>query len=103
MSMPSYAIVAVSRERRELTVDALARSANMHPAVIERMVEFGLIVPSGSQAANLLFDPSVLMRLRVANRLRESLGVNLAGISVILDLLDRMRVLQRDNDRMHPR
>ncbi|MCU1334873.1 MAG: chaperone-modulator protein CbpM [Bryobacterales bacterium] len=89
--MPSYAIVATARERQLLTLDALARRAGMHPAFVEQMIEFGLIVPSGRQAANLLFEPSALIRLRTINRLRESLGINLAGISVILDLLDRMR------------
>lgn len=33
--------------------------------------------------------------LRVIERLRHGLGVNLAGIAVILDLLDRLTALQR--------
>ena len=98
--MPSYAIVAVARQRSEITLEALARRAGMHPAVVEQVVEFGLIVPSGRQAGAPLFDPSALRRLRVISHMRESLGINLAGISVILDLLDKMGALQRANDRL---
>jgi hypothetical protein len=32
--------------------------------------------------------------------MRDSLGINLAGISVILDLLDKVGALQRANDRL---
>ena len=46
----------------------------------------------------LLFDPAIVARVRVISRLRESLGINLAGISVILDLLDRVRALQQERD-----
>ena len=36
-------------------------------------------------------------------RLRESLGINLAGIAVILDLRDRYCALQRENETLRSR
>jgi DNA-binding transcriptional MerR regulator len=90
-------LVAIDRE--ECTMDWLARRAGMQPAMIERCVEYGLIEPSARKGKALLFDPAVLPRLRKIGRLRESLGINFAGIAVILDLLDRVRALQRESRR----
>jgi hypothetical protein len=50
----------------------------MHPALIERFVEFGLIEPVEWQGAMLFFDAAAVPRLRMIARLRESLGLNLA-------------------------
>ncbi len=99
--MSRYAIVVV--EDQPLTVDALAHRAGMHPALVERMVELALIEPVERRGATLLFDASVLPRLRMIGRLRESLGINLAGISVVLDLRDKLCALQRDYESLRRR
>jgi DNA-binding transcriptional MerR regulator len=39
------------------------------------------------------------VRLRAIERLRRDLGANLAGIAVILDLVDRLTTLQREVER----
>jgi DNA-binding transcriptional MerR regulator len=86
-----------------LTLDALAARAGMHPALVERFVELGLIQPVEWEGARALFDPSDIPRLRVIGRLRESLGINVAGIAVILDLLDRFGAMQRENETLRSR
>lgn len=86
----------IVREER-LTIEMLARRAGMHPAMIQRCIEYGLIEPAGHHGATLLFEPASIVRLRKIARLHDSLGINLAGISVILDLLDRIQVLQRSH------
>ena len=98
-----YEIVLRQQETERLTLDALARRAGMHPALIERFVEFGLIEPLDCEDPNDVFDTSALPRLRAIGRLRDCLGVNLAGISVILDLLDRLRTVQRENECLRSR
>jgi DNA-binding transcriptional MerR regulator len=99
MAAPRYDIVLCMREAQQLTIEALATRTDMHPALVERFVEFGLIEPIEWQGATTLFDTSAIARVRMIGRLRESLGINLAGIAVILDLLDRMCALQRENER----
>src|SRR3989442_10360928 len=98
MTTRRYDIVLCRNERQQLTLDAVASRAGMHPDLVKRFVEFGLLDPIEREGAALFFDPSAIPRLRTIERLRESLGMNLAGIAVALDLLDRLRVLQRQND-----
>ncbi|PYI97645.1 MAG: hypothetical protein DME98_07565 [Verrucomicrobia bacterium] len=103
MTVRRYELVLCRNERQQLTLDVLASRAGMHPALVERFVEFGLIEPVQRQGARPLFDPSAVPRLRMIGRLRESLGINLAGIAVILDLLDRLSALQRENETLRSR
>ena len=44
----------------------------------------------------MLFEVAAVPRLRLIKRLRCDIGVNLAGIAVILDMLDRLCALQRE-------
>jgi DNA-binding transcriptional MerR regulator len=94
-----YEIVIRRRETAYLTLDALAERADMHPALVERYVDCGLIEPSARDGVELLFDAAAVPRLCTIKRLRNNLGINLAGIAVVLDLLDRIKALQRENER----
>jgi chaperone modulatory protein CbpM len=89
-----YQIVLCRNEREELTLDALASSAGLHPALVEKFVEFGLLEPVERMGRELLFDAATVSRLRMIERLRGEIGINLSGIAVIMDLLDRMRALR---------
>ena len=98
-----YNLVLMRDERQQLTLDTVAWCAGMHTALVERFVEAGLIEPVARQGEALLFDAAAISRLRLIGRLRDALGINVAGIAVILDLLDRMRALQRDNEWLNSR
>ena len=103
MTVRRYDIVLLRREPQKLTLDALASRAGMHPTLVERFVEFGLIEPIEQEGTTLFFDPSAIPRLRMIGRLRESLGINLSGIAVIQDLLDRLCALQLENEALRGR
>jgi DNA-binding transcriptional MerR regulator len=102
MSVLQYQIILCRTSDQLLTLDDLALHADMHPAFVERLVELGLVTPVTQQDGQL-FDPSAISRLRTITRLRQSLGVNLAGISIILDLLDKLSALQRENEALQSR
>ena len=103
MALQRYDIVLCRREPQQLTLDMLAARAGMHPSLVQQFVEFGLIEPVEWQGARSLFDASAVPRLRMIRRLRESLGINLAGVAVILDLRDRFCALQRENETLRSR
>jgi len=96
-------MVVVLQRRELLSLDALARRAGVHPALVERYVELDLIRPCEREGARLFFEPSAVLRLGAVNRLRQSLGINLQGIVVVLDLVDQISALQRENDRLRLR
>jgi len=62
----------------------LADTAGVHPELVEKFVDYGLIEPSADQGSGPLFPASAVERLRCIMRLRRDLGVNLAGVAVIL-------------------
>lgn len=102
--MPAQRFEIVLGSTRELlTLEMLAQHAGIHPALIERFVEFGLIEPVESAVSGLSFDASVVPRVLTICRLRDSLGINLAGVAVILDLLDKFCALQRENESLRSR
>lgn len=99
MTERQYQITLSRSEGEQLTLDALAVSTGLHPGLIERFVEYGLLAPECASPQQL-FSASCIARLRTIERLRRDLGANLAGVAIILDLLDRMNALQREVERL---
>ena len=103
MREPRAPITLSRIEPEQLTLDGLAACAGVHPSRIESFVEYGLLEPSTHTGPQWLFDTAGLVRLRRIERLRRDLGANLAGIAVILDLLDRLTTLQREVEQWRQR
>ena len=87
----------------ELSLEALAARAGLHPALVERLVQCGLIEPIERHGMVAFFDLSAVPRLRLICRLREGLGLNIAGVAVVLGLLERFSALQRENEALRSR
>ncbi|HXH10649.1 MAG TPA: chaperone modulator CbpM [Alphaproteobacteria bacterium] len=96
-------IVLDPRDPRRLTLAELAQVARLHPELVERFVECDLLTPVEQEGSQLLFDEAAILRVQVIQRLRQDLGVNLSGIAVILDLIERLRELQRELDWLRSR
>ncbi|SRR5712692_10566295 len=97
MGEPRYQIVPRRSEREQVTLDALAASAGLHPALVKCFIDFGLIEPDERVGTQMLFNVACIARLRTIVRLCRDIGANLPGIAVILDMLDRLAALQREN------
>jgi DNA-binding transcriptional MerR regulator len=98
-----YQLVIFRAERDRsilLTMDDLSIRTGLHPTLIERFLEYGLIEPAERLGAQMLFDLNCVSRLRKIERLRHELGANLASVAVILDLLDRMNTLLHEVERL---
>ncbi len=103
MRVPRAHIILARIEPEQLTLEGLAACAGVHLARIEYFVEYGLLEPIARTGTQWLFDTACLARLRMIERLRRDLGANLAGIAVILDLLDRLTTLQREVEQWRRR
>ena len=100
MREKQYEIVLCRREREQLTLEMLAAAAEIHPGLVEQLVTYGLLEPIEWIGTMLLFDAAAVPRLQRILRLRRDTGVNLAGIDMILDLLDRLHALKCENQRL---
>ncbi|HEY7221687.1 MAG TPA: chaperone modulator CbpM, partial [Candidatus Binatia bacterium] len=89
MATRRYDIILYRRRPEELSLEALAARAGLHPALVERLVQCGLIEPIERDGTAAFFDLSAVPRLRLICRLREGLGLNIAGVAVVLGLLER--------------
>lgn len=93
--MPGRALILHPSAEGRMTLDALSAAAGLHPGLVDRFVEYGLLEPVDVGEPVIRFDASALRRLCTICRLRDDLGINLAGIAVVLDLLARIEVLRR--------
>jgi MerR family transcriptional regulator/heat shock protein HspR len=98
-----YPLVPRRVPREPLTLEAAAARVGLHPVLVERFVEFGLVEPAERTGTELRFDDACLPRLIAIARLRADLGVNLHGVAVILDLVDRLAALQRELEWLRQR
>ena len=103
MREKQYEIVLCRREREQLTLEMLAAAVEIHPGLGEQFVTYGLLEPIEWIGTMLLFDVAAVPRLQRILRLRRDTGVNLAGIDMILELLDRLIALDRENQWLRDR
>jgi DNA-binding transcriptional MerR regulator len=78
-----------------VSLEEVARLAGIHPALGERLMALGLIDPVET-TPEPLFEVATILRIRRILRLRHDLGVNWAGIGVVLDLLAKIEELERE-------
>ena len=81
-------------ERVTLTLDDLCRAARVRREWVQSLVDEGILEPVGRESRHWLFRGSSLRRMHKAMRLQHDLGINLAGIALILDLMDELETLR---------
>lgn len=68
-------------------ISVAARLVDMHPQTLRKYDKEGLVRPQRSQGSRRLYSDSDVERLRVIRRLADELGLNLNGVSLVLDLV----------------
>ncbi|MFM7320157.1 MAG: chaperone modulator CbpM [Armatimonadota bacterium] len=74
----------------------------IHPQTLRMYERLGLVQPS-RVGKNRLYSERDIERIRQIQRLTQDMGVNLAGVEVILGLLERLDNLQTELDRLRAR
>lgn len=85
-----------------LTLMETARQAQVHPDLLERLVDLGLIEPEQC-SPEILFAPEAVSDVRRALRLHNELGINWIGVGLVMDLLERIGQLEREIFRLKKR
>ena len=72
----------------------------IHPQTLRMYEKLGLVTPQ-RVGKNRLYSDHDIQRLRQIQRFTQDMGVNLAGVEVILQLLERLEQMQQEMDEAH--
>jgi MerR family transcriptional regulator/heat shock protein HspR len=78
-------------------IGIVAELTQMHAQTIRLYEKLGLVTPQ-RKSKNRLYSERDVERLRQIRRLTQDMGVNLAGVDIILDLLQRLEQAQAERD-----
>jgi MerR family transcriptional regulator/heat shock protein HspR len=75
-------------------ISVAAKMVNLHPQTLRHYENLGLVIPQRTAGNIRLYSPADIDRLSQISRLTDELGVNLAGVQIILDMRERLEQLQ---------
>ena len=81
-------------------ISVAARLVGLHAQSLRHYERIGLIQPSRSHGRQRLYSQSDVARLRHIQRLIQDLGVNLAGVEVIIRMNERVRGMEEEMERL---
>ena len=87
--------MAKARSKAAYMISAVAEQYEIHPQTLRLYEREGLLAPSRSEGNTRLYTDDDLERLEVILKLTRELGVNLAGVEIILNMREKMAAMQR--------
>ena len=89
----------MKKKVKTYTISAVAELFDVHPQTLRLYEREGLLKPSRSDGNTRLYTDTDLERLEVVLSLTRDLGVNLAGVEIILNMREKMGTMQREFER----
>ena len=86
--------MTIPRDEPCYTIGVVARMVSLHPQTIRNYEQLGLLNPQRTDGNIRLYSQREVDRLLKISRLTQELGVNLAGVEVILRMTDQIESLQ---------
>ena len=83
-----------SKSKAAFMISAVAEQYAIHPQTLRLYEREGLLKPSRSDGNTRLYTEDDLERLEVIPHLTRDLGVNLAGVEIILNMREKMGEMQ---------
>ena len=83
------------RDRAAFMISAVAKQYDIHPQTLRLYEREGLLKPSRTEGNTRLYTNEDLERLETVLALTRDLGVNLAGVEIVLDMREKMLEMQR--------
>jgi MerR family transcriptional regulator/heat shock protein HspR len=81
-------------------ISVAARLVNMHPQTLRYYERLGLMKPSRSSGKIRLYSAKDVERLKQIHSYVDDLGVNLAGVEIIMNLTERMSEMEAEINRL---
>lgn len=88
------------RRKKYVMISTVAERLDVHPQTIRLYEREGLLRPARSAGNTRLYDEGVIRRLETILNLTRELGVNLAGVEVILSMKERMEEMEAEVERL---
>jgi len=89
----------VDKDEPVYMIGVAARLCDLHPQTLRMYERLGLVRPARISSKNRMYSDSDIERLKQIQHLTQDMGVNLAGVEVIIDLLEKMRRMQDEMER----
>jgi len=86
--------MAKSKSKAAYMISAVAEQYGIHPQTLRLYEREGLLKPSRSEGNTRLYTDEDIERLEVILHLTRDLGVNLAGVEIILNMREKMGEMQ---------
>src|SRR5580692_8940102 len=86
--------MAKAKGKAAYMISAVADQYQIHPQTLRLYEREGLLAPSRSEGNTRLYTDQDLERLEVILKLTRELGVNLAGVEIILNMREKMEAMQ---------
>ncbi|OGW38031.1 MAG: MerR family transcriptional regulator [Nitrospirae bacterium GWC2_56_14] len=83
------------RKQRLYMISVVSEMLGIHPQTLRIYEREGFIKPSRSGGNTRLYSEDDIEKLEMVLRLTRDLGVNLAGVEVILSMREKMEQMQR--------
>src|SRR3970040_198131 len=88
------------QKRRLYMISVVAEMFAIHPQTLRAYEREGLLRPARTDGNKRLYYEEDLERIELILRLTKELGINLAGVEVILNMRERMNDMQRHMNQM---
>jgi MerR family transcriptional regulator/heat shock protein HspR len=84
------------RKAKKYTISVVAEEYGIHPQTLRLYEREGLIKPSRSAKGTRYYTEENVERLELILSLTRDLGVNLAGVEIILNMREKMSQMQHE-------
>jgi MerR family transcriptional regulator, heat shock protein HspR len=88
--------MAKRKSKGAYMISAVAEMYGIHPQTLRLYEREGLLKPSRTEGNTRLYTDEDLQRLEFILSLARDLGVNIAGIAIILQMRERMEAMQKE-------
>ncbi len=88
------------RKKPLYQISAVARMLGVHPQTLRLYEREGLVKPARSEGNTRLYSDEDVERLRTIVSLTRDLGVNLAGVEIILRMKEQIEELQAEIEKL---
>jgi MerR family transcriptional regulator/heat shock protein HspR len=87
-------------ERAVYVISVAAELAGVHPQTLRMYERRGLLRPTRTPGNSRRYSDSDIERLRAIQRLTQDLGINLAGVQLIMEMEEQVEELRRRSERL---